>query len=96
MVRWSWPRFRFDQLMALAWKVMLPLGLVNFVAVAFVSEFAWNAAEHRLSNVWPVVLAMWAVAVVSWWVAGTLAPLSTDNRPRTDLPDPATFGELGN
>ena len=26
MVRWSWPRFRFDQLMALAWKVMLPLG----------------------------------------------------------------------
>ena len=29
MVRWSWPRFRFDQLMALAWKVMLPLGMVN-------------------------------------------------------------------
>ena len=34
MVRWSWPRFRFDQLMNLAWKVMLPLGLVNLVAVA--------------------------------------------------------------
>ncbi len=32
MVRWSWPRFRFDQLMALAWKVMLPLGMVNLVA----------------------------------------------------------------
>ena len=47
MVRWSWPRFRFDQLMALAWKVMLPLGLVNFVAVAFVSEFAWDAQEPR-------------------------------------------------
>ena len=27
LVRWSWPRFRFDQLMALAWKVMLPLGV---------------------------------------------------------------------
>ena len=34
MVRWSWPRFRFDQLMSLAWKVMLPLGLLNLVAVA--------------------------------------------------------------
>ena len=23
LVRWSWPRFRFDQLMQLAWKIML-------------------------------------------------------------------------
>ena len=38
MVRWSWPRFRFDQLMDLAWKVMLPLGLVNFTAVAIFEE----------------------------------------------------------
>ena len=34
LVRWSWPRFRFDQLMSLAWKVMLPLGLVNLVVAA--------------------------------------------------------------
>ena len=44
MVRWSWPRFRFDQLMALAWKVMLPLGLVNLVAVAVVAEYRSVAA----------------------------------------------------
>ncbi|MEO8224059.1 MAG: NADH-quinone oxidoreductase subunit H, partial [Gammaproteobacteria bacterium] len=35
---WSWPRFRFDQLMSLAWKVMLPLGLVNLTAVAVFAE----------------------------------------------------------
>ena len=37
--RWTWPRFRFDQLMELAWKVMLPCGLVNFVVVAAWMEF---------------------------------------------------------
>ena len=36
-VRWTIPRFRFDQLMSLAWKVMLPLGLVNLVAVATIA-----------------------------------------------------------
>ena len=38
LIRWSWPRFRFDQLMSLAWKVMLPLGVLNFLAVAILTE----------------------------------------------------------
>jgi NADH-quinone oxidoreductase subunit H len=33
-VRWSLPRFRYDQLMSLGWKVMFPLSLVNIVWVA--------------------------------------------------------------
>ena len=36
LVRWSLPRFRFDQLLAFAWKFMLPLALANLVVTALV------------------------------------------------------------
>ncbi|MFO1324636.1 MAG: complex I subunit 1 family protein [Burkholderiales bacterium] len=36
LVRWSLPRFRFDQLLSFAWKFMLPLCLANLVVTAIV------------------------------------------------------------
>jgi NADH-quinone oxidoreductase subunit H len=39
LIRWTIPRFRFDQLMSLAWKVMIPLAFVNLLCVMVVREF---------------------------------------------------------
>ena len=35
-VRWTLPRFRYDQLMKLGWKLMLPLGLLNLLVTGVI------------------------------------------------------------
>jgi NADH-quinone oxidoreductase subunit H len=40
-VRWTIPRFRYDQLMDLGWKVLLPLALAHILWVAFIVLVGW-------------------------------------------------------
>lgn len=35
-VRWTIPRFRFDQLMNLGWKILLPLSILNMLITGFI------------------------------------------------------------
>lgn len=85
VARWSWPRFRFDQLMAVAWQVMLPLGMVNLVVVAVGVEYgdAWAKAVGIPPAAFAAAVG-WAVFLISWVAVMLLVPATSDNAPRRD------------
>jgi NADH-quinone oxidoreductase subunit H len=83
--RWSWPRFRFDQLMNLAWKVMVPLGMVNLVFVACWIEYAPRIVERlQLPPGLPMAVAGWTVLIVTWLAVTLIVPSASDNRPKRE------------
>ncbi len=64
LIRWTIPRFRFDQLMGLAWKVLIPLALVNLLCVMVVLEFGLSR--------WLLLPASLVLFVVAGLSAGSM------------------------
>jgi NADH-quinone oxidoreductase subunit H len=40
--KWTFPRFRIDQLLALEWKYLLPINLMNLILIAFLTLMQWH------------------------------------------------------
>ena len=74
LIRWTLPRFRFDQLMALAWKVLIPLAFANLIATMVVLQLIKN---YHADPAWrwillPIgILIFLAAAIPAVWRRGT-------------------------
>src|SRR5579863_10269203 len=67
-IRFTFPRYRFDQLMRLGWRFLIPLALVNLIAVAVAlvvsQEWGWHP---RVTT----ILATLATLSVAVWLASS-------------------------
>jgi NADH-quinone oxidoreductase subunit H len=70
-VRWTLPRFRYDQLMALGWKVLLPMSLVYITILATAIWFlrVQLGLEYGPGMAWALggINLVLLVALV-WWL----------------------------
>ena len=79
LIRWTLPRFRFDQLMTLSWKVFIPLCLSNLLGMMIVKQYDLSRWWMLPFSVLLVILA----AGTSLFLAGIRA-----RRGRVTCPEP--------
>jgi len=79
VVRWTLPRFRFDQLMRVAWQSLVPIGIVLVVAMAVLATF--NLHRNWLAtlsvNVILLLVVLWVASRSKQPVTGRQSDLAT-------------------
>ncbi len=87
-VRWSLPRFRFDQIMDLAWRALIPISLAQFFITAIVIWFFAGTERAFMRLPGRMALALLAANVVLLavtMVLSTLIPAGADTNRRIKI-----------
>ena len=76
--RFTFPRYRFDQLMRIGWRFLIPLALVNVIGAAVAIAISEQWGIYPVFTVAITFIATGAIAV--WLAAGGDRPISTAAR----------------
>jgi NADH-quinone oxidoreductase subunit H len=79
LIRWTIPRFRFDQLMRIAWQSMVPVGIILLAGTAVLAARGWH--DDLVPS---LVLNVIVLLILLWNAARTAAPVTGR---QTDLPE---------
>ncbi len=80
LIRWTLPRFRFDQLMRLAWRSLIPITLAILLATAVLEFLVVNGTLSRPLAHWLMLASNVGVAVAAMLIGMVLPQGAPINR----------------
>lgn len=96
LIRWTLPRFRYDQMMKLCWRMLLPASLVNILATAVVMlaiDSFGPQAQRGLAFAGELTMALIAVLGLAALVALIVFLLTPRKKQRLVVSTSARFAE---
>jgi NADH-quinone oxidoreductase subunit H len=73
LIRWTVPRFRYDQLMKLGWQILLPISILNILATGLIQRLLALGGESAQSVLRVAGdLTQLALVLVSFWATAAI------------------------